>query len=611
MEKCLDGVDICCVKIEWMATKLIELIISCLILSILLHFIILKKISILHLIHILIVFFFFYNYSNGYDFHNHGFFNFVFYLILLSLILILSFILRCLFVCFRKYFLSIILIVILTIITLFYFYLSIYLINCDDWAKGLNNTYIENDHHKYGCQIKIPKRCPYKILKYIQDFTKIKGIKCSDIKKDAKKLFLKLSKSLNINEKTNRIAFPLTNKDPICFLDDIDEKITTNYFLSNLIDIDNNTQTNKISPEIIIDFSKNPYGKMIINVNYNETLSKKRKKSEKSSTPYSNNIMIIYLDSVSRANSMRQLKKTVNFIEKFISYEGGYNNKYPEIKFHSFQFFKYHSFKEHTRGNYPLLIYGSERTNKKLIRITKYLKENGFITSYAGDTCFRDNIRTFHNLTISEIDDHQMLLCDPNKENLNKVTIKCLYGKIHTEHLLEYTNQFWRKYNINRKFSLIVTNDAHEGTLESLKYLDNIIFNYLNSLFNDNLFKESTIFLLSDHGVGMPSIYYLSNFYYYEGHLPMLFMIINDRKNISYYKQYSNIYENQQVFITAYDIYNTVVHLIYGDKYSFIKYKTIDNDGPNSPFGNSLLTKMNKKNRTSQNFIKMFHDVCE
>ena len=147
--------------------------------------------------------------------------------------------------------------------------------------------------------------------------------------------------------------------------------------------------------------------------------------------------------------------------------------------------------------------------------------------------------------------------------------------------------------------------------MESLKYLDNIIFNYLNSLFNDNLFKESTIFLLSDHGVGMPSIYYLSNFYYYEGHLPMLFMIINDRKNISYYKQYSNIYENQQVFITAYDIYNTVVHLIYGDKYSFIKYKTIDNDGPNSPFGNSLLTKMNKKNRTSQNFIKMFHDVCE
>ena len=35
--------------------------------------------------------------------------------------------------------------------------------NCDDWAKGLNDTYIENDNNKYGCQIKFPKKCDYKI----------------------------------------------------------------------------------------------------------------------------------------------------------------------------------------------------------------------------------------------------------------------------------------------------------------------------------------------------------------------------------------------------------------------------------------------------------------
>ena len=559
---------------------------------------------------IIIVFLLFYKYSNGYYFHDHGFFNFAAYFILLILILIISFLLRGLIFCFKKYFYSFIIIITLIFIALIYF--SFFnLINCDDWAKGLNNTYIDNDNYRYGCQIKIPKNCPYKILKYIQDFTKIKRIKCSEQKREAKKLLLKLSKSVNIKEKTNRIGFPLTNKNPSCFLDDTDDKIVLNYFLNNLIDIDNNTQTNKISYEIFIDFSKNPYGEMNINVNYNEELSKKRKLLEKNATPFSNNIMIIYLDSVSRANSMRQLKKTVNFIEKYISYKGGYHKKFPESNYHSFQFFKYHSFKEHTRGNYPRLIYGSERNNTKIVRITKYLKENGFITSYAGDTCMRDNTRTLHNLTIDEVDDHQMLLCDPNKDNFNQNTIKCLYGKIHTEHLLEYTNQFWRKYRFNRKFSLIVTNDAHEGTLESLKYLDDIIYKYLNSLFNDNLFKESTIFLLSDHGVGMPSIYFFFDFYLYEEQLPMLFIIVNDRKNISYYEQYSNIYENQQSFITAYDIYNTIVHLLYGNKYSSIKNKTINNDGPISPFGKSLFTKMNKKNRTSKNFIKMFHYVCE
>ena len=140
-----------------------------------------------------------------------------------------------------------------------------------------------------------------------------------------------------------------------------------------------------------------------------------------------------------------------------------------------------------------------------------------------------------------------------------------------------------------------MTNNAHEGSLESLKYLDDLIINYLDSLYNDNLLKESSIFLLSDHGVGMPSIYFMADFYRYEEHLPMLFLIINDRKNISYNDQYLNIYENQQAFFTAYDIYNTVAHLIFWNKYKYIQNTTINNDTPKSPYGKSLFTKTIKR----------------
>ena len=135
---------------------------------------------------------------------------------------------------------------------------------------------------------------------------------------------------------------------------------------------------------------------------------------------------------------------------------------------------------------------------------------------------------------------------------------KCLHGKTDVEYLCEYSNQFWRKYQKNRKFSIMVLNDGHEGTLEALKYSDEFIYNYLNSLFNENLFKDSSIFLLSDHGVVMPSIYSLFDFYSKERGLPMLYLLINDRKNISYNEQYFNLYENQQAFITAFDIYNTI-----------------------------------------------------
>ena len=44
----------------------------------------------------------------------------------------------------------------------------------------LNNTYIENNVNKYGCQIVFPKECTYKIRKYFLDFNKLKGLNCSN-----------------------------------------------------------------------------------------------------------------------------------------------------------------------------------------------------------------------------------------------------------------------------------------------------------------------------------------------------------------------------------------------------------------------------------------------
>lgn len=58
----------------------------------------------------------------------------------------------------------------LIIIFVLYFYFSDSYMNCKDWPKGLNNTFIDNNINKHGCYLKIPKICPYKIGKYIFDF---------------------------------------------------------------------------------------------------------------------------------------------------------------------------------------------------------------------------------------------------------------------------------------------------------------------------------------------------------------------------------------------------------------------------------------------------------
>jgi hypothetical protein len=490
--------------------------------------------------------------------------------------------------------------------------------NCNDWPRGLNNTFLDNDSKKYGCRIIIPKICPYQILKNFLDFTKFRGKECRKMHIDAKRKLLKLTDSPYINDKVNHIGYPLTNKDPSCNMDFIDSNnLIKKYFLKNLVDMENkevlDQYFNNKFPEVEVDFSNNKYGKMNINLNYNKTLSQERTLLEINSTPYSNNILILYIDSVSRVNSLRQLKKTLKFFEKFMNYKGVSHKKKASEQFHSFQFFKYYTFKFCTSYNFPLLFYGRAR-NRNIVKITKYLKENGYITGYSSDTCYKDNTRTLHNLTNEEIYDHQFIICDPNNESINSISIRCLYGKQTIEHLLEYGNQFWRKYKDNRKFFLVVSNDGHEGTLEVVKYDDNILFNFINNLFNDNLLNNTSIFLLSDHGDKMPSIYYPYDFYRIEGQLPMLYMIINDRKNISYEKQYKYIYKNQQTFITAYDIYNTIGNLIFGDKYYYIKNKTAYHDTPKSQYGKSLFEKINQKKRNPQFYKKigpMRRDSCK
>ena len=289
-------------------------------------------------------------------------------------------------------------------------------------------------------------------------------------------------------------------------------------------------------------------------------------------------------------------------------YKGSYNKNFPSENFHSFQFFKYHSFIHYTRYNYPQIFYG--KVDGKLERNIKFMKENGYVTCYINDMCHREPTNTGHNMTKNEISDHEYLICDINANKLHTSLKRCLYNKLTADYAFEYGNQFWRKYQENRKYLSINLEDGHEGSLEVLKYTDNIIYKFLNNLYNHNLLKSTSIFLVSDHGTQCPSPYHLNEFFSIERYLPMLYLICNDRKNLSYNEQYLNIYNNQQIMITGYDIYNTLANLVFGDKYDFIRNKTEEVETPKSELGISLFNKINSKMRIPKNYKNMTRKVC-
>ena len=607
LEKCLAGEVKCSLNIKWIEKKVNEGIISAVILMILFEFIILRIISRIHLLHVILFFTTFFYASHGLEFHDHGLFNFlgVISFLIIGHLFFLPF--NILFYVIKKrnnFILIIYIVFIIIVFILFEFYLNNFL-SCNDWSKGLNNTYIENDI-KYGCRIKIPKYCPYKFTGYFLDVTKRAGINCTK-STNTKRKILQFSKSNQINKKTKRIGYPLTNQVEFWKKKSNRQKKIPYIIREHLINMNNLRRKKKKKfyknrfPEVIVDFSNNNRGKMRINLHFNKKLSMQRKKLEKYYNPYSNNIMILYFDSVSRVTGIRQLKKTLSFFERFMPY----NSK----DFHSFQFFKYHAFLHCTPGNYPKLFMDSYRIKSKNLRITYYLKQYGFVTAFSNDMCYYNPFpHKLKDFMKEGLCDHEFLICDPNRKHINSMFKRCLYGKKNIDYQYEYGNQFWRAYKNNRKFLMIVNNDGHEGTLEVIKYDDDTIYNFLNTLYKENLLKETTILLLADHGNPMPSVYYFNEFFLVERFLPMLFILSPDKLNLTYYQQYNNIHQNQQKFVTAYDIYNTICYLMLGNVY----YKNNDKKTNyifKSNLGINLFDPINSE-RSPKNYKNMNKKSC-
>ena len=133
-----------------------------------------------------------------------------------------------------------------------------------------------------------------------------------------------------------KFGFPLTNNDQGA-KDGKFDKLLTRYTSHNIIDMDKNPNISP-KPEYIVDFLKDPLGELTVNLNYNETLSRERKKLENDSIPYYDNILIIYVDSISRAHVLRKMKKTLNFSRNLFHIKEAIIKNIPQRIFIVFNF---------------------------------------------------------------------------------------------------------------------------------------------------------------------------------------------------------------------------------------------------------------------------------
>lgn len=569
------------------------------------------------IIFVLIIFELIYK-DHGDNFLHHGILNLsaLFILLILGEFIILIFILIINFIR-KKNYLNLFLFFLLIISTFILFFVRhIESFYCKNWDRGLNGTYIDNNKTLYSCSINIPnKKCLIDIISPFLDISRIYNKRCEK-REEKEKYLLKEISYLNNKSEIKRIGFPISigDKEEIKGKPAPYSNSLLTFMKINLINLDEKKNiSNKKKPEVIVDFLENVYGKLNIKINYNKELSEKRLNLSRNST--SNNILFIFLDNLSRAHFYRQFKKTSNFLQKFFSYKGFSINS--SETFHGFEFLKYHKFDGATLGNAIPMFSGVYFDPKnRMISIVKDLKNLGYITCNSQDICHKElmGVAELENYSYIEFDhEYATPNCDPNIYSFgyglfggeNGLLRKCLYGKENIEYSFEYGKKFWLTYKNNKKFLRIVNTYGHEYSGEKAKYSDEATFNFLNDLFLSNQLKNTTIFLAGDHGFALMGVYKLisPNDWQIEKFMPIFVLIVPDSKNISYEEQYSEILKNQQILITPFDIYYTIRHIIYGDKYKNNLFNEQNNEGE------SLFKYINPKERNCSKYL--FFEGCQ
>lgn len=253
-----------------------------------------------------------------------------------------------------------------------------------------------------------------------------------------------------------------------------------------------------------------------------------------------------------------------------------------------------------------------------MISIIKDYKRNGYITCNVQDICHKElmSIEPLKNYYYIEFDhEYSAFNCEPNVykpgyglfNGDNSVFRKCLYGKESFDYSLEYSKKFWKAYKNNKRFLRIVCTYSHEYSYEKAKYSDDSLHDFLKELFETDQLKNTTIFIAADHGFFLMGIYKIMNSkdFIFETNLPLLFLIVPDKKNITYAQQYSEIIKNQQTLVTPFDIFYTLRYIIYDEDYKKLPLNGNYNDGEN------LFKNINPKERTCKKYQQMDKLTCQ
>jgi hypothetical protein len=444
--------------------------------------------------------------------------------------------------------------------------------SCKTWTKGLGDT--ELDNTLPGCKIRTPYYCWMNLMDNVFDVSGWMGENCEQIRMDNREQLIRWTRI----HRAMRVGYPRVERwrfFPDSTLNEFQFRV-----LAGTIDMDDPRVDPRLKEktEIMIDFSKeNP--EMTLRVSKDQVLAEKRKKvrsSFKNQKFISKNVIHLFIDSLSRDNFRRKLPKSREWLNKY------FGNTKSEAR--TYQFLKYHAIASWTYINMVPTTFGVDGSHiGSPNHNNKYFKEKGYILGQAHNYCGRE----FYDLEPGNIEkfvfdpfDHEanLLGCDPNYcvpghpfAMLNGpygMKRRCLYGKDTSWYVFNYGKKYWQAYKDEPKYLRLAFLDAHEGTGEVVKYMDDKLVDFFEFLEAEGSLKDTVILIHSDHGVNMPGFYTFvdAEDFFIEKTLPSLFAVVpQDVAN-----EYDEIIKGKEnMLLSPYDVHNTLLHLAGAPKMAF------------------------------------------
>ena len=550
--------------------------------------------------------------NGGEDMEHHGRFNMLgfFFFIFFDLIIIKIFEYFYKLINRKKYkkFAIIISIILILIIS----YLIIHRTVCNNFYDGLGGFKVINNETEDACYLGKPKTCDIPIFSKISLFDYSRFIYSCKNRRNDKKKFIKFLNAVNpnLNVTGNTYYFPNTNIFSF-------KESNWNVMYNNVF---KNITGNKISgthDQFWITFDKNDKGHINIDIPYNETLVKEKRKIAENHKVKFENVYTIYIDHISRQHFQRKLKKTSKLLDYMLRNRNAkfYNEEYSKYNIDdnidAYQFFKYHCLGYNTPPNYGAMFFGITPFSLNQSKsIMEQFSNKGFITATAVNSCAREAynlVPNFYHVNFYPSDyEGSAIFCDPHffipedrysvYAGINSKVRRCFYERDTGEYIFEYILKFLETYKNERKFLRLISNDAHEGTGELIKYIDNALHDFLLTIFTKYFDDKTIIIFLSDHGASLVGAYelMLSEDKQFEKMLGFLYMFLPKNSSYNSFVEY-----NEQRMVTPYDIFGTFIDILYEKE-----------ERPDFYFnGQSLLEKINGLERTCKKYneLKNYH----